>query len=71
MSDAPKEHINQLLTAIVGIEIDITRLVGKWKLSQNREDRDRVNAAEELRKRGEQTLSAAMLDAAPPAGHKS
>jgi transcriptional regulator len=63
MTDSPKEHIDQLLTAIVGIEIEITAMIGKWKLSQNREERDRINAAEELRKRGEQVMSTAMLDA--------
>lgn len=39
-----------------------TRMVGKWKLSQNKEERDRVNAAEELLKRGEQVISRAMLN---------
>jgi len=53
-----------MLTAIVGIEIEITRMVGKWKLSQNREERDRINAAEELRRRGERAMAAAMLNAA-------
>ncbi|MND08716.1 hypothetical protein D3C83_315320 [compost metagenome] len=52
-----------MLTAIVGIEIEITRLIGKWKLSQNKEERDRINAAEELRKRGDEVLSTAMLNA--------
>ena len=51
-----------MLTAIVGIEIEITKMIGKWKLSQNKEERDRINAAEELRKRGEQVISSAMLD---------
>lgn len=62
MTDSSKEYIDDMLTKIVGIEIGITRIVGKWKLSQNREDRDRINAAEELRKRGEDTLSTAMLN---------
>ncbi len=35
VSDAPADHIAMLLGAIVGIEITITRLVGKWKVSQN------------------------------------
>jgi len=61
MSDSAKEYIDQMLTAIVGIEIRITRMVGKWKLSQNREGRDRVTAAEELRKRDEEVISGAML----------
>lgn len=63
MSDSPREFIDERLSAIVGIEIEIDRLVGKWKLGQNREERDRVNAAEELRKRGDQLTSSAMLDA--------
>jgi transcriptional regulator len=50
-----------MLSAIVGIEVEITRMVGKWKLSQNKEERDRVNATDELRKRGEQEISGAML----------
>jgi transcriptional regulator len=49
-----------MLSNIVGIEIEITKMVGKWKLSQNKDERDRVNAADELRKRGEQEISAAM-----------
>lgn len=61
MTDSSREYIDEMLRAIVGIEIEITRLVGKWKLSQNKEERDRVNAAEELRKRGERTTAEAML----------
>lgn len=60
MTDSAPEYIDQLLTVIVGIEVEITRMVGKWKLSQNKDARDRVNAADELRKRGEQEISAAM-----------
>ena len=63
MTDSSREYIDQMLSAIVGIEIAITQLVGKWKLSQNREERDRINAAEELRQRGEHPTSAAMLAA--------
>jgi len=36
MSDAPAEYIAQQLRAIVGVEIAIERLEGKWKMSQNR-----------------------------------
>ena len=62
MTDSSPGYIDQMLSAIVGIEIEVTRMVGKWKLSQNKEERDRINAAEELRKRGEQIVSTAMLD---------
>ena len=42
VSDAPSGYIDTLLGAIVGIEIPIARLVGKWKLSQNRALRDQL-----------------------------
>jgi len=35
VSDAPADYIAKMLAAIVGFEISITRLVGKWKVSQN------------------------------------
>lgn len=35
VSDAPTDYIEKMLGAIVGIEIVITRLLGKWKVSQN------------------------------------
>ncbi|MEO7727978.1 MAG: FMN-binding negative transcriptional regulator [Burkholderiales bacterium] len=41
VTDAPDEYIEKMLGAIVGIEIPITRLVGKWKVSQNRTATDR------------------------------
>ncbi|MGH8177992.1 MAG: FMN-binding negative transcriptional regulator [Steroidobacter sp.] len=41
VSDAPAEYIDKMLAAIVGIEIPITRISGKWKLSQNRSAADR------------------------------
>lgn len=35
VSDAPHEYTEKLLEAIVGFEIVITKLSGKWKMSQN------------------------------------
>jgi len=35
VTDAPGDYIEKMLGAIVGIEITITRLLGKWKVSQN------------------------------------
>ena len=63
MGDAPADHVDALLEAVVGIEIPIARLVGKLKLSQNREPRDRVGAAEALKAEGRHELGQAMLDA--------
>src|SRR5699024_1746275 len=48
MGDSPKAYIDQMLAAIVGIEIEITAMIGKSKLSQNKETRDRLNAAAAL-----------------------
>lgn len=42
VSDAPEDYIEQMLKAIVGIEIPVAQLVGKWKLSQNRSATDRA-----------------------------
>jgi transcriptional regulator len=61
MTESSPEYIDQMLSSIVGLEIEIKSMVGKWKLSQNKEERDRINAAEELRKRGKEAMSAAML----------
>lgn len=63
MTDAPADYIDTMLKAIVGIEIDITRLIGKFKLSQNRELRDKLRAAEALKQQGDAALGQAMLDA--------
>lgn len=47
VADAPDDFVQQMLRAIVGIRIPVERLVGKWKVSQNRSaaDRDGVAAA--------------------------
>jgi len=64
MSDAPREFIDTLLTQIVGIEIEITRLTGKCKLSQNKEVRDIEGAAQALYQQGYLELASAMQQAA-------
>lgn len=65
MGDAPAAYIDEELKAIVGIEIAITRMVGKFKLSQKEEVRDRVGAGQALVQRGEAALGQAMLGARP------
>jgi transcriptional regulator len=61
MGDAPQDYIDAMLKSIVGIEITVARLVGKFKLSQNREARDRVSAAQALIAQGDTELGQAML----------
>jgi len=63
MGDSAPEYIDGMLKAIVGIEIAITRMEGKAKLSQNREPRDRLNAAEVLERQGSPELARAMRGA--------
>lgn len=63
MGDAPKDYIDTLLKSIVGLQIDITRLVGKSKLGQNKEARDIQGAAEALRACEHADIGDAMLDA--------
>jgi len=52
VSDAPAEYIEGMLSAIVGLELTIERLEGKWKLGQNRPEADRAGAIAGLRALG-------------------
>ena len=45
VSDAPADYVEATLRAIVGIEIPIESLSGKWKVSQNRSAADREGVA--------------------------
>lgn len=64
MTDGPKDYIDMMLKNIVGIEVEITRLVGKAKLSQNKEVRDLKGAGAALKEKGEHVIGDAMLAAA-------
>lgn len=63
MSDSAPEYIDTMVKAIVGIEVVIERIEGKGKLSQNRETRDRLNAADTLATRGLEGLAQSMRKA--------
>jgi transcriptional regulator len=62
VDDAPEPYIAGQLKAIVGVEILIDRVEGKWKLSQNRSNADIAGAIEGLEATGERDVSAAMRD---------
>ena len=64
MSDAPKDYIETMLKAIVGIEIEITKIQGKSKLGQNKEHRDIVGVANALSTTGQREISKAMYQVA-------
>ena len=61
VTDAPSDFIEKQLGAIVGLEIPITRLVGKWKVSQNRPPPDRDGVVQGLSQEGRHS-AAAMAD---------
>jgi transcriptional regulator len=51
VTDAPERYVEVMLRGIVGFRLSITRLEGKWKMSQNREMQDRDGVVTGLRKR--------------------
>lgn len=57
MSDAPADYIAEQLCKIVGIEIEITDLQGKFKISQNRSLEDRQGVVNGLTKQGSLALA--------------
>ena len=61
MSDAPADYIDTMLKSIVGLQIGITRLIGKSKLGQNKASRDIRGAAVALQARGDTAIGDAML----------
>jgi transcriptional regulator len=58
LADQPHDFIASMLKAIVGVEIPIQRLEGKWKMSQNRPEADRLGAINGLSASGEPTEQA-------------
>lgn len=61
IADAPPDFIDGLLRVIVGIEIPISALVGKWKVSQNRPEPDKLGVIAGLAARDD-AASAAMAE---------
>jgi transcriptional regulator len=61
VADAPREFVERQLGNIVGFEIPIAALEGKWKVSQNRTPAERAAVVAELRARGD-AVSVAMAE---------
>lgn len=53
VSDAPEDFTEKLIEAVVGIELVITRLSGKWKVSQNQPLQNRLGVIEGLNGSGQ------------------
>lgn len=58
VTDAPADFIDQQLGAIIGLELPIARLVGKWKTSQNRPARDQDGVVAGLLQEGHESAAA-------------
>jgi transcriptional regulator len=53
VGDAPADYIDKMLGAIVGVEIPLRSLQGKWKVSQNRPAADRAGVVRGLQAQGD------------------
>ena len=53
MGDAPADYLDSMIENIVGIEIPVDRMIGKWKMSQNKTAEDRRGVAEGLAATGD------------------
>ncbi len=62
IGDAPASYVDGLLRAIVGFELTIAKLEGKWKLSQNRDTADRAGVRDGLVHDGHTDLSRLMSE---------
>lgn len=52
VTDAPVDYVAAMLRAIVGIEIELTALTGKWKVGQNRSAADRAGVVRGMAEAG-------------------
>lgn len=69
VADAPPDYIEGQLAGVVGVEIDIERLEGKWKMSQNRPPSDHEGIVNGLRARGaepDQAVADCVAERRPP-----
>jgi len=64
VDDAPADFIRAQMTAIVGLELPIARIEGKWKISQNRSVADRQGVAAGLHAQGQSSAAMTALVAA-------
>ena len=66
VTDAPPEFVDTMTRAIVGIEITLSALTGKWKVSQNRSAADRAGVVSGLRAAGLADAAASVANGPTP-----
>ncbi|CAN7443626.1 FMN-binding negative transcriptional regulator [Phyllobacterium sp. LjRoot231] len=71
VDDAPETYIDAQLKGIVGIEIEIAQIEGKWKVSQNRPENDRTGVADGLEAEQDNTEARAMAKLVRGGGSRS
>jgi len=64
VSDAPPEYVENMMQAIVGVEMAVTKLLGKWKVSQNQSAQNQASVISNLRASGraEAELMASLVE---------
>jgi transcriptional regulator len=70
VSDAPADYVDKMLSAVVGVEIPISKLEGKWKMSQNRVESDRAGVVSGLQQEHDQQAAAVALSVEGALGGK-
>lgn len=65
MEDLDPDYVAKMMNAICGFEIEVAKLEGKFKLSQNRPGRDAALVADALDSRGEAELAALVRSQVP------
>ncbi len=68
ITDAPEDYLATMLRAIIGFEIEVTAMIGKFKASQNRNDADRQSLARGLADEGVSPTLAAEIAREPRSG---
>ena len=63
VSDAPADFTERLITQIIGIEISVTRLQGKWKVSQNQPPENQSSVIKALSESGQPAMANLVADA--------
>ncbi len=53
IGDAPEEFTDKLVAAVVGVEIPVRRIEGKWKTNQNRPEPDKLGVVAGLLGKGD------------------
>jgi len=62
VDDAPADFVAMQMRAIVGIEIPISKIEGKWKMSQNRPEADRAGVIAGFREAGGEAIAALVAE---------